>query len=141
MTDTKLDERAFKREIFMRGGQYLQCSVEKIGDWFICFHESRGHFLSTFGMGTVCEADAGGYEVRELLKRESARQQPQVSLGHWEDRPDEHSEAIKAAYLAPHDPALYAKALEMVSNRHSKFALVTLVYWLLTHQGGREKGE
>lgn len=58
---------------------------------------------------------------------------PAMIEAEWEDRPDDYSEAIKAAWDAPHDYDLYCKAFEMVGNRNSKIALLQLVYWLLKH--------
>jgi hypothetical protein len=52
----------------------------------------------------------------------------------WEDRTDEFTGAIDKAH--PHhtkDFPTYTKALELVSNRHSKGALVGLVNYLLSH--------
>lgn len=50
----------------------------------------------------------------------------------WDDKPDEWSEAIHAAFptrSGSHDQ--YAQALQMIGNRHSKGELVSLVNWLL----------
>lgn len=49
-----------------------------------------------------------------------------------EDRLDEYTPLIKAAYSQPLNHDMHSKAFQMVSNRHGKFALVDLVYWLLT---------
>jgi hypothetical protein len=57
-------------------------------------------------------------------------------LPPWdEDKRDEWSEAIDAAFptrSGKHD--LYATAMKMVSHRHTKAALVSLVNWLLSEQ-------
>lgn len=54
----------------------------------------------------------------------------------WDDKPDEHTVAIAAAHPLKQDTTAsherYARALKMVENRHSKYALVDLVHWLLT---------
>jgi hypothetical protein len=53
----------------------------------------------------------------------------------WGDRPDEYTPEIDHARLTLSkrgDHENYAKAFALVGNRHSKFALVHLVYWLLT---------
>lgn len=59
----------FKREIFMSNGQYLMCDCEVIGEWYRCFHETKGYFLARHGMGTVCEVDIHGLEVTRLLQQ------------------------------------------------------------------------
>lgn len=47
------------------------------------------------------------------------------------DKPDQWTDIIDSA---PTNHGLYATAMEMVSNRHSKAALVRLVHWLLTER-------
>ena len=59
----------------------------------------------------------------------------------WADKEDAHTPEIRAALAAPCDHELYVQAFEMVSNRHSKFALVHLVYWLLTKHQARKESE
>lgn len=50
----------------------------------------------------------------------------------WEDRPDDLSEAVRAAHpCITKDYATYSRAMELVGNRHSKGALVNLVCYLL----------
>lgn len=52
--------------------------------------------------------------------------------GAWEDKKDEFSEAIEAAFpTRSGNHERYAKALQMVSNRYGKYELVNLVNWLL----------
>lgn len=54
----------------------------------------------------------------------------------WEDKGDEWSEAIDAAFptrSGSHEQ--YAIAMKMVGNRYSKSALVELVNWLLVSKG------
>jgi hypothetical protein len=51
---------------------------------------------------------------------------------HWEDVKDEWSPAIKAAFPTNSEShEQYATAMKMVSNRHSKWALIALINWLL----------
>lgn len=55
----------------------------------------------------------------------------------WGDKPDQFSDRVKAAHpLRAKDDAdrhnRYALAMEMIHSRHSKYALVDLVNWLLT---------
>lgn len=54
----------------------------------------------------------------------------------WEDKPDQFSDRVKAAHPVMCDDAdrhaRYALAMEMIHSRHSKYALVDLVNWLLT---------
>lgn len=50
----------------------------------------------------------------------------------WEDVKDQWSEAIKAAHPTRNNVHDYwATAMTMVGHRHSKYALVELVNWLL----------
>lgn len=53
----------------------------------------------------------------------------------WQDKSDQWQDSIDAAHptkTGKHDT--YAKALDMVGNRHSKGALVDLVNWLLAYR-------
>lgn len=61
----------------------------------------------------------------------------------WQDTPDEFSEAIEAArgLDTPEGRETYNLAFRLVSNRHSKFALVHLVNWLLKHTPPAEPTE
>ena len=53
----------------------------------------------------------------------------------WSDKPDQWQAAIDAAHpTITEKHKTYAKALEMVSNRHSKGSLVDLVNWLLAYR-------
>jgi hypothetical protein len=62
--------------------------------------------------------------------------EPSEPVRPWGDKPDQFSERIKAAHPVickdddRHDR--YALAMEMIHSRHSKYALVDLVNWLLT---------
>ena len=50
----------------------------------------------------------------------------------WGDRKDQWTDAIQAEHpLNTKDYKTYEMAMEMVGNRHGKFALVALVNWLL----------
>ncbi len=64
-------------------------------------------------------------------------QQPsEPELGQWGDKPDQFSARVKAAHPVmckdADRHARYALAMEMIHSRHSKYALVDLVNWLLT---------
>jgi hypothetical protein len=62
--------------------------------------------------------------------------------GPWDDKPDALTDAVEAAH--PHhtkDFATYIEALELVSNRHSKGALVGLVNYLLAKNKATPKGK
>jgi hypothetical protein len=60
---------------------------------------------------------------------------PDPTPDRWTDKPDEWSDRISAAHsLKTGDHNTYRTALEMVSNRRSKGALVELVNWLLKGQ-------
>lgn len=62
------------------------------------------------------------------------------SAEHCADKPDAWSEQIAEAHpTRTGNHATYAKALEMVGNRHSKGALVELVNWLLSEIDYRDK--
>lgn len=54
----------------------------------------------------------------------------------WGDKPDQFSERVSAAHpvICTDDDrhARYELAMEMIHSRHSKYALVDLVNWLLT---------
>lgn len=53
----------------------------------------------------------------------------------WADKPDQWQGAIEAAHpTITGKHKTYTKALEMVSNRHSKGSLVDLVNWLLAYR-------
>jgi hypothetical protein len=57
----------------------------------------------------------------------------------WSDKPDDLTDQIKAAH--PHhtrDFATYTRALEAVSNRHSKGELVNLVNFLMSRNAAAE---
>jgi hypothetical protein len=63
----------------------------------------------------------------------------QLAAVDWEDRRDEWSDAISKAHPArdgktEQDHDRYGVAMRMVSNRHSKGALVALVNWLLAER-------
>jgi len=58
---------SFKREIFMKGGNYEMLDCQKFGDWFLCFHEQKGYFWAAFGMGTVCEVSNDNNEMRQAI--------------------------------------------------------------------------
>lgn len=63
-------------------------------------------------------------------------------MSTWDDKEDEHTEAIAAAHpLRTGDHARYARAVEMVSARHSKYTLVDLVNWLLMRAEVAEKND
>ncbi len=53
----------------------------------------------------------------------------------WGDKADQFSDRVKAAHpvISKDDDrhARYALAMEMIHSRHSKYALVDLVNWLL----------
>jgi hypothetical protein len=49
----------------------------------------------------------------------------------WDDRPDDLTPAIDADFETHDFYARYARAMELVGNRHSKSALVNLVAFLL----------
>lgn len=53
--------------------------------------------------------------------------------GPWEDKPDDLTEAVNAAHpcMSRKNWDIYTAALEAVSNRHSKGALVSLVSYLM----------
>lgn len=62
---------------------------------------------------------------------------PEIVGASWGDRPDQFSARVKAAHpvidkTSPDRHARYALAMEMIHSRHSKYALVDLVNWLLT---------
>lgn len=72
------------------------------------------------------------YDLRKTLVEKMVAQVLEVPFPHWEDQPDEYSKSIDAAKptrTGRHDR--YALALELVGNRHGKYALVDLVNWLL----------
>lgn len=55
----------------------------------------------------------------------------------WGDKPDQFSDRVRAAHPVMDSAAIdrharYALAMEMIHSRHSKYALVDLVNWLLT---------
>lgn len=54
----------------------------------------------------------------------------------WGDKPDQFTDRVKEAHpIFSRDDdrgARYALAMEMIHSRHSKYALVDLVNWLLT---------
>ena len=61
----------------------------------------------------------------------------QVEISTWADKKDKFTDRISAAHPlnCPRDMerhARYALAMEMIHARHSKYALVDLVNWLLT---------
>lgn len=73
-------------------------------------------------------------EIHQIM-RANALDAELAQWQQWEDKPDELSEAIDACHpmkTKTHD--LYAKANELVSNRHSKGALVGLVHYLLCQE-------
>ena len=49
----------------------------------------------------------------------------------WDDKDDDLTPAIKADFGTEGFYGRYSRALELVSNRHSKSALVSLVAYLL----------
>jgi len=49
----------------------------------------------------------------------------------WGDRPDDLTTEIKADFHSDGFYGRYSKAMELVGNRHSKSALVSLVAYLL----------
>jgi hypothetical protein len=78
-----------------------------------------------------------------LAQRDDARRCAEIRLdayfANWEDRQDEWSNAISKAHPARNgstdqDHDRYGVAMRMVSNRHSKSALVALVNWLLVER-------
>ena len=65
------------------------------------------------------------------------------ALTAWEDVDDEWTQAIANAHPARSGShATYAVAMRMVGHRHGKFALVSLVNWLLVRlaRGGEMTG-
>ncbi len=78
-------------------------------------------------MGPSMSDNTTGYRPAEVIAANLSDQ--------WGDRRDEWSACIDKAHpmnSGAHDA--YLKALEMVGNRHSKGALVSLVCWLLQGQ-------
>lgn len=61
-------KESFTREIFMANGQYLFCKCVKIGEWYKCFHETKGYFLAYPAMGTVCEVCIAEGRIERLLE-------------------------------------------------------------------------
>ena len=62
----------------------------------------------------------------------SALAQPEPDMPPWEDRPDEWTEACEEAHpMNAGSGEHWEAAMKMVGNRHSKYALVGLVAWLL----------
>lgn len=69
----------------------------------------------------------------ENQELKNTRHQPEVSE-KWEDNNDKYSDDIAEVHPATcenPDHETYEKAVQMVSNRHSKYELVDLVNWLL----------
>lgn len=81
--------------------------------------------------------------LRTALRERNIARQSLAALGDcegWADRPTPEDDAIKAAFptrSGRHD--LYAEAQRLVHDRHSKFALVALVTWLLLRIEGKKR--
>lgn len=59
----------------------------------------------------------------------------------WTDKADEWTDEIAAHHpLKTHAYKQWDTAMAMVGARHSKFALVELVCWLLQKSGGQHEG-
>ena len=58
----------------------------------------------------------------------------------WDDRNDDLTPAIEADFNTDGFCGRYSRALELVSNRHSKAALVSLVAYLLKPKEGQSDG-
>lgn len=76
---------------------------------------------------------AAANEINHLETQLHIAQAGAKFLASDEDRTDEHSQAIDAAHPTQTEKyGRYFRALQMVGARHSKYALVDLVNWLLT---------
>lgn len=63
------------------------------------------------------------------------RAQRAAAQGHWEDKPDSYTRDINLAHpITTKRFDLYEKAMAMVSARHSKYALIDCINWLLAVQ-------
>lgn len=78
------------------------------------------------------EMDAHYLDAPELLRAITAR--AKQDLASWEDRDDDLSAPIAADFRSHGFFERYARALELVGNRHSKGALVALVAYLIKGQ-------
>jgi hypothetical protein len=89
-----------------------------------CTRENCGHMRQLNAIVDFLGIPRGGASVLDWLR--SSR------VESWEDRPDEWTDAVKAAHptrSGSHDE--YGVAMQMVGNRHGKYELVALVNWLL----------
>lgn len=66
LTSEELNPLEFEREIFCKG-KYFMCRVQKFGNWYLCFHEQKGYFWATYGIGHICETDANDYQMRKIF--------------------------------------------------------------------------
>jgi hypothetical protein len=70
-----------------------------------------------------------GLKLEDLL---DAADERDALRAPWTDKDDEYTARITAAHpMMTGDHKTYRVALEMIGNRHSKYALVNLVNWLL----------
>lgn len=119
----ELQARIYKRENTDEWVLELSGTINDTN--FTCRH--------TEPMGTPVEDVAGLPSLYERLSLPTAKDDGQAAQGDaWGDKPDEYTAEIQAAHpMATKDYATYTKAVGMVGNRHSKYALVDLVNWLL----------
>jgi len=106
--------------------------------------ECRDEILSNLGDRSGINLDSCSFDEEiweeiktaqsEIIERALQKQRDALLTGskEWGDRKDDLTEVIKANH--PHytkDYAPYSRAQELVSNRHSKGALIGLVSYLL----------
>lgn len=76
--------------------------------------------------------DAALEVVAPLIAAEARKQMAEEIAGEWGDKHDDLSDAITAAHpVHTKDHATFLRALNLISARHSKYALVGLVHYLL----------
>jgi hypothetical protein len=87
-----------------------------------CTLENCGHLRQLDAIADFLGMPRGGVSVLGWLR----------AVRTWEDKPDEWTEEVKAAYpTRSGSHAEYGVAMQMVGNRRGKVELVALVNWLL----------
>jgi hypothetical protein len=84
------------------------------------------------------DAPSAALALRRAAKLVESSEWPVVEV--WSDAPQPEDEAIRAAFpTRTGEHGLYGEAMRLVSARHSKYALVALVNWLLSKVDGASK--
>ncbi len=105
----------------------LSAAKERLAVW----HDSVGNPMTSDPMRDLSAALTAS-QAETAAAYEAGR--ADALSGPWEDKPDVLTAAVEAAH--PHytkDYKTYTEALDLVSNRHGKGALVGLVNYLMAH--------